>query len=499
MDLKKYYKNFEEVERLTKIGHWELDIIKNKLFWSKGIYTIFEKNEEEFEASYEYFIETIHPEDRKLVNDAYSESLINQTSYEIQHRLKFPDGRIKYVVETCSTTFDENNNPIHSIGTCQDVTEKYHLDAKANRLILKLVGSSKLASMGEMAINLCHEVNNPLMAISSALENLKIELKENEDLTKNRINTFDSLDLALNKIVSITSGLKTYMYPGSGDRASLNLQTFFKKELNYLLPLYRKLGIEIEVNLDDTPIHINANISELQQVLLNCLNNCKDALLKITNPKITIELTQQTDKKEAFISIKDNGVGIKKENTEKAFEQFFTTKPIGKGTGIGLNISKKIIKAHGGDIKISPLSPNGTTVEIKLPLEGNRTSSPVKNEAPVKADLTGNILIIDDDAIISKNIQIFCKKHNMEADVCINTKEARDLLNEKAYTCILSDHNLSGEQGGDFLISLKRENSFKGKLFLMTGIPNLNEEYPTLDIIHKPFNLTHLYHKIKTT
>ena len=106
------------------VGNWELDLLNGALYWSDEIYRMFEIDPSGFEASYAAFLNAVHPEDRKLVNDAYSNSLRTREPYDIVHRLQFPDGRIKYVHERCETLFDENGKPLASLGTVQDITAR---------------------------------------------------------------------------------------------------------------------------------------------------------------------------------------------------------------------------------------------------------------------------------------------------------------------------------------------------------------------------------------
>jgi diguanylate cyclase (GGDEF)-like protein/PAS domain S-box-containing protein len=114
-----------EAQRITKTGSWKLDLMTHELWWSDEVYNIFEIDPELFDASYEAFIDLVHPDDRKHVSQAYAESVLNHTTYNIIHRLQFSDGRIKYVNECCKTFYDEDGEPKRSIGTVQDITEKY--------------------------------------------------------------------------------------------------------------------------------------------------------------------------------------------------------------------------------------------------------------------------------------------------------------------------------------------------------------------------------------
>jgi PAS domain S-box-containing protein len=115
--------NLKEAQAIARLGRWDLDMETNYLAWSELIYELFEVKSSEFEASYEAFLNFIHPDDRALVNDAYTYSVQSRTPYQVSHRLKMADGRIKWVNEIGRTEYDEHGRPIRSFGIVQDVTE----------------------------------------------------------------------------------------------------------------------------------------------------------------------------------------------------------------------------------------------------------------------------------------------------------------------------------------------------------------------------------------
>ena len=124
-DLKEIIKKQKEINQLAQLGHWTLDLINDNLYWSEEIYQIFQIDSQEFQASYDAFLELIHPEDRNYVDDVYTDSVVNHKDYDIIHRLLLKDGTIKHVNERCKTFYDENGRPIRSIGTVQDVSSSF--------------------------------------------------------------------------------------------------------------------------------------------------------------------------------------------------------------------------------------------------------------------------------------------------------------------------------------------------------------------------------------
>lgn len=122
-ELRSKERNLARAQRLAKIGHWELDLRSNRLYWSDEVYRIFGMQPQEFGATYEAFLDRVHPEDRDLVNTAYSQSVRNENSYEITHRILTIDGGEKFVEEHCEHELDADGNVVLSIGTVHDITE----------------------------------------------------------------------------------------------------------------------------------------------------------------------------------------------------------------------------------------------------------------------------------------------------------------------------------------------------------------------------------------
>ncbi|MDD2789874.1 MAG: PAS domain S-box protein [Sulfurimonas sp.] len=141
-----------EAQQIAKIGSWNLDLVKNHLQWSDEIFRIFEIDPNKFEASYEGFLNTIHPDDVKAVQNAFLKSLEEKTPYSITHRLIMSDGRVKYVEENGKTKYDKNDAPLFSQGTVQDVTESVRIDKKLKDYVA-LIDESVVTSSTDLEGN----------------------------------------------------------------------------------------------------------------------------------------------------------------------------------------------------------------------------------------------------------------------------------------------------------------------------------------------------------
>ena len=110
-------------QKLAGIGRWSLDIVNNKLTWSSGIYELFGLDPNKFNATYEAFLNSVHPDDRNFVNKAYKNSLKDRKPYDITHRLVGPNGKVLYVREICETIYNKEGKPIISKGIVQNITK----------------------------------------------------------------------------------------------------------------------------------------------------------------------------------------------------------------------------------------------------------------------------------------------------------------------------------------------------------------------------------------
>jgi PAS domain S-box-containing protein len=161
-----------EAQRIAHLGNWELDLVSNQLNWSDEIFRIFEIDHEKFGASYEAFLNAIHPDDREKVNAAYVRSVANKTPYSILHRLKMPDGRIKYVHEQCETHYGEDGRPLRSIGTVHDVTARAQSEQALReseekyRTLIQNLQAAVIVHAADTRIITCNAVAQALLGLT---------------------------------------------------------------------------------------------------------------------------------------------------------------------------------------------------------------------------------------------------------------------------------------------------------------------------------------------
>ncbi len=338
---------------------------------------------------------------------------------------KKKNGEFFWELALISPLFDSNGRISHFLAIKEDITERKRIDEQLQRTVAQatqlaahmeiqnaeiemqrqeldtaystlksaqsqMLQREKMASIGQLAAGVAHEINNPLGFIASNLKSLdkytqklvgyitflEAGLKEasGEEKFKSERKKLkldfvlediadlieESLDGA-DRVKRIVQNLKTFSRVDQAEEQSVDLNECVESTIAIVWNEI-KYKAELEKDLAELP-ELVCNPQELTQVFTNILVNAAQAIEKDG----LIKICSQPEEDHVVIRISDNGCGIAEENLGKIFEPFFTTKEVGKGTGLGMSISFEIIKKHGGEIMVSSKVGAGTTFTIRLP------------------------------------------------------------------------------------------------------------------------------------
>lgn len=239
----------------------------------------------------------------------------------------------------------------------QEKTEAIH------RAQQQLVHSEKLASLGRMAAGVAHEINSPLTGIVTfghlLLKKFPKGSEEYEDVEV-------IIDQA-NRCSNIIKGLLGFARATTADKAPTNINDVLASSLNIVRNKADFFNISLVTEFAPDLRKVKADAPQLQQVFLNMIVNATDACEGKGTITIATRNVTEKDQDQVEVEFRDTGFGIKDEDLEKIFEPFYTTKPVGKGTGLGLAVSHGIIQDHGGKITIKTKVGEGTSFFIRLP------------------------------------------------------------------------------------------------------------------------------------
>ena len=367
--LKKSESRLKQAQRIAMIGNWKLDLLTHTFTWSDEVFRIFEVSPKHFDATYEAFLEAIHPDDRDRVDKAYTRSLKNRQPYGIDHRLRMPDGRTKFVYEQCETVYNSEGTPLSSFGTIQDITELKDAQNESIRLRLEMAHLNRIMTMNELAASFAHEINQPLGAIVNNASTAKIWNSRSTEKREDLDEILDDIAGDARHAGLIISKIRGIMKKGDAVFHSLDINIL----LDEVLALYQNAFSldRISVSIEKAPnlLPIKGDRVRLQQVLMNLITNAMDAMANSPQKAFSFKTSQSEEM--VKVSVSDTGSGVKMSDIDQIFDPFYTTKE--DGMGIGLRLCESIIEEHGGRIWAENNPDGGTTFcfTLKVFSEGN--------------------------------------------------------------------------------------------------------------------------------
>ena len=365
----------------------------------------------------------------------------------------------------------------------------------------RMVASSRLVAVGEMAAGVAHELNNPLTAV---LGFSQLALKQTVDpvLRKDLESIANEAERAGHIVDNLLGFARSHS--GLGDR--FDPAASLQKVLDLREYECRVNNIEVVTYFDpDTPI-TRADAHRMEQVFLNLLGNAIQAISDNSGRgSVTVGLVAIDGL--IRISITDDGPGIPEEVLPHIFEQFYTTKPVGKGTGLGLHICQEIVQDHGGEIRVESHARRGTTFVVEIPIvaiaEPKEEPAELRGKPRPQSYTMLKVLAVDDEPVITDLLTRILTGLGHEVDTATDGAEALRMINLSDYDAILLDVKMPGLGGPEVLRCLEglRPEIVERVLFITgdTVSPGTQNFVQTqdVDVLHKPFSLEELRDRLQ--
>src|SRR5262245_56687265 len=272
-------------------------------------------------------------------------------------RARTPDGRDLTLNISLAALQSKTAEIEGSLVAIEDVTERVGLEEQLQQ-------SDKLSSIGLLAAGVAHEVNTPLAGISSYSQMLMQQIPDNDP----RRQLLEKIHRQTSRASSIVNNLLNFSRVTEARYTPVDLNRVIDDTIQLLEAQLRNTEIDVVRSYaDELPLAFGDG-PKLQQVLMNLILNARDAMPQGGR----LEISTEADEDSAVIEVRDTGLGIAPEHLSKIYDPFFTTKQIGKGTGLGLAVSYGIIRDHGGHIDVESKLGEGTRFQITLPLAATR-------------------------------------------------------------------------------------------------------------------------------
>lgn len=366
--------------------------------------------------------------------------------------------------------------------------------------------NAKLASIGQLAAGVGHEINNPLAIMKGIVALTKDELHSTGVMSTSLASKISKIDVSIDRIATIVKGLRIFSRSDNSELSHFNIIDLFKEVDGLLSEIYSNDGIRLHFDYphQQNHLYVFGNRGRIQQVLVNLISNAKDAVEQQNDAYIEVRLRSSNEK--ILLSVSDNGYGIHEDLKEKIFEPFFTTKDVDKGTGIGLSLVNTIVKEHEGKIDLNSKEGKGTKITIELPISNSSEDIQLifSDQAPSQISFSHlNVLVVDDEDDLREIVCTVLSDMGFNIFQASNGHDALRIIHNKPIHAILSDIVMPVMSGKELMYRVKGHPDYKDiKFVLMSGDLTLDayesdQSAQSLDaIISKPFNIEEVRRKI---
>ena len=439
-------------QEVSGIGDWEWLPRTGAFNGSAGLFRLLGVPVGRRPASFEAFLDSVHPEDRAAVKDRADRALNERCPFDAELRFRQAGGEDR-VVQMRGTVLTGPSGEVDKvIGTAQDVTEQKKSHART--LLM-----DRTASLATFASGAAHEINNPLAYVVANLELISFELRETtegpqREFANRLFGPIDEARQGAERIRRIVQDLKTFSRGNEDILGPVDLVPVLELAAKMSFNEFRQRARLVRCFGEVPPV--KANPSRLAQLVVNLLVNAAQALPEGGAQDNEIRLVTRTDAQgRVVIEVGDTGPGMPPEIRERIFDPFFTTKPIGVGTGLGLSICHGIVTSFGGEITVESDPGKGTTFRIVLQ-PARDAATPRALPGTGTAEAPAEVLIVDDDPLAASGLKrLLASEHRVE--IVTDGKQALERLLCKRFDVVLCDLMMPNLTGMDLYEEVARQ------------------------------------------
>jgi PAS domain S-box-containing protein len=349
------------------------------------------------------------------------------------------------------------------IGSIRDLRERKQAEEEIHRQREKLHQNEKMAAMGSLLAGVSHELNNPL-AVVVAQSTLLHEFAPDPQ-TKVRAEKVRAAAERCGRIVKSFLGM-VRLHPTS--QTEIDLNNVVRAALEVTAYGARSSGIGIDTEFVAGTLPVMGDADHITQVVANFLVNSQHALVSMTSERRIKVRTFRHPNGSAGFSVEDNGPGIAETIRDRIFESYFTTKPVGVGTGIGLSISKSIVERHTGKIWFEPVQPNGARFVVELPAAGKVAAN--RPAGGMASSGLRHAVIIDDEPDVAGSLSDILELMGVKSRLVPTWISVEETLIDPEIDIVFSDLRMPGRSGMDIYRELLAEWPALARRFvLITG------------------------------
>lgn len=353
-------------QQIAGLGNYEIRLSTGAIFWSRQLFDLLGYDASAPALDMPELIEQrVHPDDRERVSTAWASMLTRGDRLDIEHRIRRPDGGIRFVHSQAEIQRVEYDGQVIT-GTLHDITTRKQSEEELRINQEKLAHVARLSTMGEMATGLAHEINQPLTAIATyaqaAIRLMQADPTAHTDDVREALGHIATQALRAGDVIR---RLRTFVKNRSSRAETLDPNQLIEDILTLAETDARASDVRLSLEITPHLPAVSADPIQIQQVMLNLIRNAIDATVDSPSHSREIVLQSSIVGNDIEMAVIDHGPGVPSPLSEDIFNPFVTTKE--SGTGLGLPISRSIIRAHGGRLGHRATAGGGATFYFTLP------------------------------------------------------------------------------------------------------------------------------------
>jgi PAS domain S-box-containing protein len=359
-----------EAQRLSRTGSFGWEVATGEIFWSEETYRIF-GYDRAIRPTIELLSQRVHPDDVDSVRQAVDRAGRAAQEMDIPHRLRMPDGSIRYVHLLAHATNTPDN--LEYVGALMDVTAARRAEEALHKVQTELAHVTRMTTLGELTASISHEVNQPLTGIVTNGAACLRWLDQETPVLEEARSSVEGMISDAQRASDVIQRIRTLAKKADPEKVPLDINDVINAVV--LLVQREVLGNGVALRLELAPAlpAVHGDRVQLQQVIINLVINGIQAMASVIGrPREMLIRSQPGEAGHVLVDVRDSGVGIDPKNADRLFNAFFTTKP--NGMGMGLSICRSIIEAHGGRVWASGHLGDGATFQFILPTGQNGAS-----------------------------------------------------------------------------------------------------------------------------
>ena len=320
--------------------------------------------------------ELFHAVETDLIGLSMSELMLDETdpNAALSSKLAYRQTRMRRLDDTEFPAdlwigpLEQDGMVVDYILVVRDITSRIQSQREIDASRQQYFHQDKMVAIGQLAAGILHEVGNPIAAIAGAAEQIRQSALAS-DAGNETMKNIELIDEQITRLGNITREIADFASPKPRQRELFDLNGLLRSTTRLLTYDRRFSSIGVDLQLDRNLPAVVGVADQLTQVFMNLLINAMDACVGRDTDECSVIVSSEAQGENVHVCVQDFGVGMSEETLERVLEMFYTTKPVGKGSGLGLSLCDTIVRAHGGTLKIESQEGKGTSVHVILPID----------------------------------------------------------------------------------------------------------------------------------